>query len=198
MWRSAGTDRRRRNRDRRCFRDRRRRRPLPRSQAQHNWLMYLGLFFGLRRRHQGLMRVVKRTSARCEADDRKPAERTEAVVLARIERINLILAARADRAGGRAVGRARRARRGRRRRCSPAPTSGCWRASATRLVASARDGQPVARPVWPCCSARSPRCSRWCSSRSRVLHLEAMPFALGFSVFVVSIMMLGLRAGPTR
>jgi hypothetical protein len=28
-----------------------------------------------------------------------------------------------------------------------------------------------------------------------VLHLDASPFALGFSVFVVSIMMLGLRAG---
>jgi hypothetical protein len=28
-----------------------------------------------------------------------------------------------------------------------------------------------------------------------VLHLDAIPFALGFSVFVVSIMMLGLRAG---
>jgi len=31
-----------------------------------------------------------------------------------------------------------------------------------------------------------------------VLHLEAIPFALGFSVFVVSIMMLGLQAGVTR
>ena len=28
-----------------------------------------------------------------------------------------------------------------------------------------------------------------------VLHLDAVPFALGFSVFVVSIMMLGLKAG---
>jgi hypothetical protein len=31
-----------------------------------------------------------------------------------------------------------------------------------------------------------------------VLRLDAIPFALGFSVFVVSIFMLGLKAGMTE
>ena len=115
-------------------------------------------------------------------------------MLARIERINLILAVAGHRAWrGCCGGRAARSPR------ASAPLLACadfWllvRIGA-RLVASAREGNPSRGAVGSCCWPRRPRCSRWCSSRSRSLHLDAVPFALGFSVFVVSIMMLGLRA----
>ena len=156
-----------------------------------HWIMYLGLFFGLGAAIKGIMRVVNGVQARAREgrhEDRRTKRRRRC--WRRIERTNLILAVLLTAPGGRALGRARRDRRGRRARRSPAPTSGCWCASApawSRAPATATR-RAACRS---CCSARRWRCSRWCSSRSRVLHLDAIPFALGFSVFVVSIMMLG-------
>jgi ATP synthase I chain len=120
----------------------------------------------------------------------------EAAVLARIERINLILGAaitclawflwgaRGALAAGVGAGLA----------CAD-----FWLLVRIggRLVASAREGNP-SRGLSFLLLGKTAALFALVFVAIAVLHLEAVPFALGFSVFVVSIMMLGLRATLTE
>ena len=64
----------------------------------------------------------------------------------------------------------------------------------SRLVASARAGSP-SRGLAFLLLAKTAALFALVFIAIAVAHLDAIPFALGFSVFVVSIMMLGLKAG---
>jgi hypothetical protein len=114
-------------------------------------------------------------------------------VLARIERINLILAALVT-----ALAWAIWGVRG-----AVAAGAGALLACAdfwllvrigARLVASARAGNP-SRGLAFLLLGKTMALFALVFIAIAVIHLDAIPFALGFSVFVVSIMLLGLRAG---
>jgi hypothetical protein len=114
-------------------------------------------------------------------------------VLGRIERINLILAAAVTALAGAIWGA----------RGALAAGVGAALAVAdfwllvrigSRLVASARAGNP-SRGLSFLLLGKTMVLFALVFIAIAVLHLDAIPFALGFSVFVVSIMMLGLRAG---
>lgn len=64
----------------------------------------------------------------------------------------------------------------------------------SRLIASARAGSP-SRGLTFLLMGKTMALFALVFIAIVVVHLDAIPFALGFSVFVVSIMMLGLRAG---
>ena len=66
-----------------------------------------------------------------------------------------------------------------------------------RLVASARDGNP-SRGLSLLLIGKTMALFPLVYIAIGVLHLDAIPFALGFSVFVVSIMMLGLQATTAK
>jgi hypothetical protein len=66
-----------------------------------------------------------------------------------------------------------------------------------RLVASAREGNP-SRGLSFLLLGKTFALFALVFIAIGVLHLEAIPFALGFSVFVVSIMMLGLQATTAK
>lgn len=66
-----------------------------------------------------------------------------------------------------------------------------------RLVASAREGNP-SRGLSFLLLGKTFALFALVFIAIGVLHLDAIPFALGFSVFVVSIMMLGLQATTTK
>jgi hypothetical protein len=66
-----------------------------------------------------------------------------------------------------------------------------------RLVASARDGNP-SRGLSFLLIGKTMALFALVYIAIGVLHLDAIPFALGFSVFVVSIMMLGLQATTAK
>jgi len=117
-------------------------------------------------------------------------------VLGRIERVNLILAALVTLLAGALWGA----------RGAIAAGAGAALAVAdfwllvrigARLVASARTGNP-SRGLLALLLGKTAALFALVFIAIAVLHLEAIPFALGFSVFVVSIMMLGLQAGVTR
>jgi len=117
-------------------------------------------------------------------------------VLARIERINLILAALLTALAGALWGG----------RCAIAAAVGALLACAdfsllvrigSRLVASARTGSPSRGLVF-LLLGKTMALFALVFIAIAVIHLDAAAFALGFSVFVVSIMLLGLRAGPTE
>jgi hypothetical protein len=117
-------------------------------------------------------------------------------VLARIERINLILGALITCLAGVLWGA----------RGAVAAGVGAGLACAdfwllvrigARLVASAREGNP-SRGLSFLLLGKTAALFALVFVAIAVLHLEAVPFALGFSVFVVSIMMLGLRATLTE
>ena len=114
-------------------------------------------------------------------------------MLARIERINLILAVLVTGLAGAIWGA----------RGAVAAGAGAALACAdfwllvrigSRLVASARAGNP-SRGLTFLLLGKTMALFALVFIAIAVLHLDAIPFALGFSVFVVSIMMLGLRAG---
>ena len=114
-------------------------------------------------------------------------------MLGRIERINLILAAAVTALAGAIWGA----------RGALAAGVGAALAVAdfwllvrigSRLVASARAGNP-SRGLSFLLLGKTMVLFALVFIAIAVLHLDAIPFALGFSVFVVSIMMLGLRAG---
>ena len=114
-------------------------------------------------------------------------------MLARIERINLILAALLTGLAGALWGV----------RGAVAAGAGAALACAdfwllvrigSRLVAGARAGYP-SRGLSFLLLGKTMALFALVFIAIAVLHLDAIPFALGFSVFVVSIMMLGLRAG---
>jgi hypothetical protein len=114
-------------------------------------------------------------------------------VLRRIERVNLILAALLTGLAGAIWGA----------RGAIAAGVGAGLACAdfwllvrigNRLVASARTGNP-SRGLSFLLLGKTAALFALVFIAIAVLHLDAIPFALGFSVFVVSIMMLGLRAG---
>jgi hypothetical protein len=114
-------------------------------------------------------------------------------VLARIERINLILAVLVTGVAGAIWGA----------RGAVAAGAGAALACAdfwllvrigSRLVASARTGNP-SRGLSFLLLGKTAALFALVFIAIAVLHLDAVPFALGFSVFVVSIMMLGLKAG---
>ena len=114
-------------------------------------------------------------------------------MLARIERINLILAALLTALAGAIWGV----------RGAVAAGAGAALACAdfwllvrigSRLVASARAGNP-SRGLSFLLLGKTMVLFALVFVAIAVLHLDAIAFALGFSVFVVSIMMLGLRAG---
>jgi ATP synthase I chain len=116
----------------------------------------------------------------------------EAAVLARIERINLILAALLTALAGVLWGV----------RGAIAAGVGALLACAdfwllvrigSRLVASARAGSP-SRGLSFLLIGKTMALFALVFIAIAVLHLDAVAFAMGFSVFVVSIMMLGLRA----
>ena len=116
-------------------------------------------------------------------------------MLARIERINLILAALLTGLAGAIWGV----------RGAVAAGVGALLACAdfwllvrigSRLVASARAGNP-SRGLSFLLLGKTMALFALVFIAIAVLHLPAIPFALGFSVFVVSIMMLGLRAGQS-
>jgi hypothetical protein len=120
----------------------------------------------------------------------------EAAVLGRIERVNLILAGLVTVLAGALWGA----------RGAMAAGAGAALACADfwllvriggRLVASAREGTP-SRGLSFLLLAKTLVLFALVFVAIGVLHLPAIPFALGFSVFVVSIMMLGLQAGVTR
>src|SRR3954467_1569583 len=124
------------------------------------------------------------------------AATAEAAVLARIERINLLLGALITCLAGLLWGA----------RGAIAAGVGAGLACADfwllvriggRLVASAREGNP-SRGLSFLLLGKTAALFALVFVAIAVLHLEAVPFALGFSVFVVSIMMLGLRAGMTE
>ena len=117
-------------------------------------------------------------------------------MLARIERVNLILAALITALAGALWGV----------RGAIAAGAGAALACADfwllvriggRLVASARAGNP-SRGLSFLLIGKTMALFALVFIAIGVLHLEAIPFALGFSVFVVSIMMLGLQAGATK
>jgi hypothetical protein len=114
-------------------------------------------------------------------------------VLRRIERVNLILAALLTGLAGAIWGV----------RGAVAAGVGAGLACAdfwllvrigSRLVESARSGNP-SRGLSFLLLGKTAALFALVFIAIAVLHLDAIPFALGFSVFVVSIMMLGLRAG---
>jgi hypothetical protein len=114
-------------------------------------------------------------------------------VLARIERINLILAALLTALAGALWGA----------RGAAAAAVGALLACAdfwllvrigSRLVASARTGSP-SRGLAFLLVGKTMALFALVFIAIAVVRLDAVAFALGFSVFVVSIMMLGLRAG---
>jgi hypothetical protein len=118
------------------------------------------------------------------------------VVLARIERVNLILAVAITALAGVLWG------------ARGALAAGVGAALAVadfwllvriggRLVASAREGNP-SRGLSFLLIGKTMALFALVYIAIGVLHLDAIPFALGFSVFVVSIMMLGLRATVTE
>jgi len=116
-------------------------------------------------------------------------------MLARIERINLILAALLTGLAGAIWGV----------RGAVAAGVGALLACAdfwllvrigSRLVASARAGSP-SRALSFLLIGKTMALFALVFIAIAVVHLDAIPFALGFSVFVVSIMMLGLRAGQS-
>ena len=114
-------------------------------------------------------------------------------MLGRIERINLILGALVTGLAGAIWGA----------RGAVAAGVGALLACAdfwllvrigSRLVASAREGNP-SRGLSFLLIGKTMALFALVFIAIAVVHLDAVPFALGFSVFVVSIMMLGLRAG---
>src|SRR5215471_5148552 len=120
----------------------------------------------------------------------------EVAVLARVERINLVLAALLTALAGALWGG----------RGAVAAAVGALLACAdfwllvrigSRLVASARTGNP-SRGLAFLLLGKTMALFALVFIAIAVLHLDAIPFALGFSVFVVSIMMLGLQAGATK
>jgi hypothetical protein len=122
--------------------------------------------------------------------------RREAAVLARIERVNLILAALVTGLAGALWGV----------RGAVAAGAGAALACAdfwllvrigSRLVASARAGNP-SRALSFLLLGKTAALFALVFIAIAVLRLDAIPFALGFSVFVVSIFMLGLKAGMTE
>ena len=117
-------------------------------------------------------------------------------MLARIERTNLIIAALLTALAGVVWGA----------RGAIAAGAGATLACAdfwllvrigARLVASARDGNP-SRGLSFLLIGKTMALFALVYVAIGVLHLDAIPFALGFSVFVVSIMMLGLQATATK
>jgi ATP synthase I chain len=117
-------------------------------------------------------------------------------VLARIERINLILAALVTCLAGALWGV----------RGAVAAGVGAALACADfwllvriggRLVASARAGNP-SRGLSFLLVGKTMALFALVFIAIAVAHLDAIPFALGFSVFVVSIFMLGLKAGMSE
>jgi hypothetical protein len=117
-------------------------------------------------------------------------------VLARIERINLILAVLVTALAGAIWGA----------RGAVAAGAGALLACVdfwllvrigARLVASARAGAP-SRGLAALLLGKTTALFALVFIAIAVVHLGAIPFALGFSVFVVSIMMLGLRAGQEQ
>ena len=117
-------------------------------------------------------------------------------MLARIERTNLILAGVLTALAGMLWGA----------RGAVAAGAGALLACAdfwllvrigARLVASARDGNP-SRGLSFLLIGKTMALFALVYIAIGVLHLDAIPFALGFSVFVVSIMMLGLQATTTK
>ena len=66
-----------------------------------------------------------------------------------------------------------------------------------RLVATAREGNP-SRGLSALLLAKTMVLFGLVFVAIAVLHLAAIPFALGFSVFVVSIMLLGLQATTAK
>jgi hypothetical protein len=118
------------------------------------------------------------------------------VVLARIERANLILAVLLTALAGALWGA----------RGAIAAGAGAALACADfwllvriggRLVASAREGNP-SRGLSFLLLGKTVALFALVFIAIGVLHLDAIPFAMGFSVFVVSIMMLGLQATTTK
>ena len=117
-------------------------------------------------------------------------------MLARIERINLILAALLTALAGALWGA----------RGAVAAAVGALLACAdfwllvrigSRLVASARTGNP-SKGLSFLLIGKTMALFALVYIAIGVLHLDAIPFALGFSVFVVSIMMLGLQATTAK
>jgi hypothetical protein len=117
-------------------------------------------------------------------------------VLARIERVNLILAALVTALAGALWGA----------RGAVAAGVGAALACAdfwllvrigSRLVASARSGDP-SRGLSFLLLGKTAALFALVFIAIAVVRLDAIPFALGFSVFVVSIFMLGLKAGMTE
>ncbi len=117
-------------------------------------------------------------------------------MLARIERTNLILAAMLTALAGALWGV----------RGAVAAGAGALLACADfwllvriggRLVASARDGNP-SRGLAFLLMGKTLALFALVFIAIGVLHLDAIPFALGFSVFVVSIMLLGLQATTAK
>jgi hypothetical protein len=117
-------------------------------------------------------------------------------VLARIERTNLILAAVLTALAGALWGV----------RGAVAAGAGALLACGDfwllvriggRLVASAREGNP-SRGLAFLLIGKTMALFALVFIAIGVLHLDAIPFALGFSVFVVSIMLLGLQATTTK
>jgi len=117
-------------------------------------------------------------------------------VLQRIERVNLILAALITGVAGAIWGV----------RGAIAAGVGAALACAdfwllvrigSRLVASARAGNP-SRGLSFLLIGKTAALFALVFIAIAIAHLDAIPFALGFSVFVVSIMMLGLRASTSE
>jgi len=116
-------------------------------------------------------------------------------MLARIERINLILAALLTGLAGAIWGV----------RGAVAAGVGALLACAdfwllvrigSRLVASARAGSP-SRALSFLLIGKTMALFALVFIAIAVVHLDAIPFALGFSVVVVSFIMIGLRAGQS-
>jgi hypothetical protein len=117
-------------------------------------------------------------------------------VLARIERTNLVIAAMLTALAGALWGV----------RGAVAAGAGALLACADfwllvriggRLVASAREGDP-SRGLAFLLIGKTMVLFALVFIAIGVLHLDAIPFALGFSVFVVSIMLLGLQATTAK
>ncbi len=114
-------------------------------------------------------------------------------MLARIERINLILAALITGLAG-AIWGVRGAVAAGVGALLACPDFWLLVRTGTRLVESARAGNP-SRGLSFLLLGKTMALFALVFIAIAVFHLDAIPFALGFSVFVVSIMMLGLRAG---
>ena len=89
------------------------------------------------------------------------------------------------------MGGARRARRGRRAPPSPARTSGCWCASAPAWSRAPATGNPSRGLSFLLLGKTAALFALVFVAIARACTWTPIPFALGFSVFVVSIMMLG-------